>query len=203
MGLATYADLKASLTSWFHNRSDMADIADDLIDMAEARFNREIESRRMDASAPLTITAGAATIPPGLITVYSITRTAYPFGTIDYAPIDVIEQLDPAQTTPPARYCEVGSQFVFWPPTSAAARIRYRGKLTPLDGTNTTNWLLEDHPDLYLKAALLQASEYFVDDDRIPLWEREVAMTIEAINRRNREMNAGTIRPMPTATTVI
>ena len=33
MGLTTYAELKTSLTSWFHNRSDVADIADDLIDL--------------------------------------------------------------------------------------------------------------------------------------------------------------------------
>jgi len=203
MGLSTYAELKASLTSWFHNRTDVADIADDLIDMAEARFNREVKSRKMDVSTTLTITTGVATIPTGLVALHSLVNTAQPYGRIDYAPIDVIEALDPSNTGAPCRFAEVGEQFITWPPTSATARIRYRAKLTPLDSTNTTNWLLTDHPDLYLKTALLQASEYFVDDDRIPLWEREVATMIERINRQDREQNASIIRPLPQATTVV
>ena len=120
MGLTTYAELKTSLTSWFHNRSDVADIADDLIDLAEARFNREIVSRRMDTSTTLTITSGAATIPTGMLKVRSIVLTAYPYTTLEYTPIDVMEQLDPTITTSPERYCAVGSSFGMWPPRSVA-----------------------------------------------------------------------------------
>lgn len=200
MGLTTYAELKTSLASWFHDRTDVANIADDLIDLAEARFNREIVSRRMDTSTTLTITSGAATIPTGLLKVRSIVLTAYPYTTLEYTPIDMLERLDPTITTPPERFCEVGSSFVMWPPTSAASRIRYRGKITPLDGTNTSNWILADHPDLYLKASLLGASEYFVDDDRIPLWERQVTAMIKAVNELDRDQNQMGLRPILTST---
>jgi hypothetical protein len=198
MGLTTYTELKTSLTSWFHNRTDVADIADDLIDMAEAKFNRDIRTRRMDAVSPsLAITSGVATIPTGLLEVLSLRLTVEPYNIVDMQPIDVIEAHNPAVTELPSFFSLVGSQIITWPATTATARLRYRAKITPLSLTDPTNWILEDHPDLYLKAALAHASEYFVDDDRLTLWERQVEIMIARVNEQDRDQVGATIRPLP------
>ncbi|MCK8356920.1 hypothetical protein LXA28_18340, partial [Erwinia amylovora] len=34
-----------------------------------------------------------------------------------------------------------------------------------------TNWLLTDHPDLYLYGSLLQAEAYLFNDDRLAVWK--------------------------------
>lgn len=199
MSLASYTDLKTALTSWFHDRTDVAGIADDLIDLAEARFNRELRSRQMDqVSASLTITAGVATAPSDMVQLLSLRLVAEPYTVIDYQPVDVIEAQNPASTEAPRFYTLVGSSIITWPATTATARLRYRARITPLSSADPTNWILQSHPDLYLKASLLGASEYFVDDARIPLWESQVATAIERINRESIGQVAGTIRPMPT-----
>ncbi len=47
----------------------------------------------------------------------------------------------------------------------------YYAKLTPLDGTNTTNSLLTDAPDAYLYGALAASAPFLLNDERVQLWE--------------------------------
>lgn len=42
--------------------------------------------------------------------------------------------------------------------------------VTALSNQNTTNWILENHPDLYLYASLTEAQPYLNNDERIATW---------------------------------
>ena len=59
------------------------------------------------------------------------------------------------------------------PPPAAAqtATIEYYSRLAVLSPTATTNWILDDYPDLYLYGSLLQATAYIGNDERIQLWK--------------------------------
>ena len=60
----------------------------------------------------------------------------------------------------------------------------YYREIPPLDDTNTTNWLLNKMPSIYLYGSLLAASGYLKDDKRLPIWveqyKNDVQMMIEA-----------------------
>jgi hypothetical protein len=202
MALGTYSELVASLTSWFHDRTDVAALAPDFIRLAEARFNREIDTRAMDTTTTITIAAGVSPLPLDYLAVRSLRLLAHPYTILEYTPIDMLEAQDPAVTTTPEIYSIVGSNFVFWPATDGTARLRYRGTIPALTSTNTTNWLLTAHPDLYLKASLIQAEEYFVNDERVGLWAQEVAATIQQINALDRFQNRGILRPYNTGAVI-
>lgn len=62
--------------------------------------------------------------------------------------------------------------------SEAKLKRRFRDVTTLSDG-NTSNWLLTNHPDVYLYGALLEAQPYLMDDARIATWaqifERVVA----------------------------
>jgi hypothetical protein len=56
------------------------------------------------------------------------------------------------------------------PDTGYTGELTYYGKITALSDSNTSNWLLSYAPDLYLYGALLEASPYLKDDERLATW---------------------------------
>lgn len=184
MALNSFSALKTSIADWL-NRADLTSQIPDFITMAEARFNRELRCDDMDETATLTITSGSAAVPTGLLSVRSIKLTADPYGKLKYIPPDQLEDADPEDTGAPGFYTRVGSNFLFWPPTSATARIRYRKALTPLSDSATSNWLLAAHPDLYLAAPLALAYGLLKNEERMQFWESAAAGMIARINGEN------------------
>lgn len=182
MALNSFSALKTSVADWL-NRADLTSQIPDFITMAEARFNRELRCDDMDVSASLTITSGVATVPTGLRSVRVIKLTASPYGKLIRQPVDVIENADPQNTGEPQFYCRVGAEFLKWPATSASAYIRYRKELTPLSDSDTSNWLLASHPDLYLAATLSAAFGLLKDEARFSTWETVAANIIAQINK--------------------
>jgi hypothetical protein len=103
MAIDTFAVLKTSIADWL-NRADLTSQIPDFITMAEARFNRELRCDAMDATASVTITAGAVAVPTGLLAVRSFSLLEAPYGKIKRQPIDVLENADPASTDKPRIY---------------------------------------------------------------------------------------------------
>jgi hypothetical protein len=59
--------------------------------------------------------------------------------------------------------------------------IVYRANLPALASTST-NWLLTLAPDLYLYGALLEASPYIQNDERLGVWASAVSTVIDQLN---------------------
>ena len=53
----------------------------------------------------------------------------------------------------------------------AKFKRKFKG-VTSLSSSNTSNWLLLAHPDVYLYGSLLQSAPYLKDDPRVPVWEQ-------------------------------
>src|SRR5574340_1716125 len=60
--------------------------------------------------------------------------------------------------------------------------MEYFSQLPALGTSNETNWLLADHPDIYLYGSLLQAEPYLKHDERIPVWRGLYDSAMEALN---------------------
>jgi hypothetical protein len=58
------------------------------------------------------------------------------------------------------------------PDTGYTGELTYYGKITALSDSNTSNWLLAYAPDLYLYGALLEATPYLKDDERLATWSQ-------------------------------
>ena len=80
-----------------------------------------------------------------------------------------------------------------YPATEASVTIVYYTRIPALGEGRQTNWLLRDHPQIYLYASLLEAAPVLADDNRVPLWkaalDEAVALAVEA-DRRLRWGNA-------------
>jgi hypothetical protein len=60
-------------------------------------------------------------------------------------------------------------------------------KITALSGTNLTEQMLTNNPDIYLYGALLEAEPFIMNDERVSLWalgfEKAVASLQEQDNK--------------------
>jgi hypothetical protein len=60
--------------------------------------------------------------------------------------------------------------------------IHYYQNLESLSDANTSNWLLEDAPNIYLYAALLEAEPYIKNDERIGIWSQALTSAIDDLH---------------------
>ena len=61
--------------------------------------------------------------------------------------------------------------------TEAKLKRRYKD-FSPLSSSNANNWILTSYPDVYLYGALLEASPYLVEDQRVDIWAQLYAAAV-------------------------
>lgn len=183
MALANYSDLLAAVASWL-NRSDLTAVIPDMIALAEAEFNRTLRTMEMEGRATAT-TGSAVAVPSDFIGLRSVFINDAPLA---YVSASDFFSLDVDSSGTPAYYTIADGQFFFKPtPSSSTVEITYYQKIPALTASNTTNWLMTKHPDLYLFATLAQGEFYTWDDDRLPLVKarvEEIMAQIEADETR-------------------
>ena len=187
MALANYADLLAGVASWL-NRTDLTATIPDFIRLAETEFNRRLRTIEMEARATATLTGSAVALPTDFIGLRSIK--------IDKTLLDYItpgELFDDERTgTYPVRYTVSDGQFFFRPaPSSGTVAIDYYASIPALTVSNTTNWLMTKHPDLYLFATCAQAEFYLVNDDRVAAWKGRAEEIMAQINMATQKERYG------------
>jgi len=82
---------------------------------------------------------------------------------------------DESQRDTPEFYAEYNYDHWLIVPTPDQAypfEVNYWALPPLLDETNTTNWLTEYAPQLLLYGALLEATPFLKNDDRIPTWQQ-------------------------------
>lgn len=164
MAIANYTDLKTAVANWMA-RSDVSGEAGDFIMLAEARLNRElptvetdvtltgtIDSRRIDISAQNCVEPIALFLAETGADEVEIQRQAD--GTFPYL----------STSGRPTIWSVDGTNIDFDRPLDAAYpfRFRLRQKFS-LSDSAPTNWLLTNHPDLYLASALIWGGVFIKD----------------------------------------
>lgn len=177
MALANYADLLAGVANWL-DRGDLTARIPEFIRLSEAEFNRRLRTPEMEARSTATLTGDAIGVPVDFIGLRSIK--------IDNTVLEYIspsEIFDDERTGgQPTRYTVTDGQFFFRPaPTSGNVAIDYYASIPALTVSNTTNWLMTKHPDLYLFATCAQAEFYLVNDGRVAAWKGRVDELIAQI----------------------
>jgi hypothetical protein len=167
----TWTELKASLAEWL-NRSDLTSKIPELIAFAERRFNRVLIVPDREASATATLSSERLALPTdywALRNIFLDTDPRTPLTQVTHG--EVVDSFD--YVGRPVVYAISGEELVFGPQPDASytVQIAYYKTIPALGSGQATNWLLTDHPDIYMMGSLLQAEAYLVNDGRIPLWK--------------------------------
>ena len=179
MALANYSDLVAAVGNWL-DRTDLTARIPEFITLAEAEFNRRLRTMEMESRATATLTSDAIALPTDFIGLRAIkidnTRLEY------VAPDELFE--DERTGTYPTRFTISDGQFFFRPaPSTGDVTIDYFASIPGLTVSNTTNWLMTKHPDLYLFGVCAQAEFYLVNDPRVALWKARTEELLGQINQ--------------------
>jgi hypothetical protein len=218
VSIASYADLVQRCQDWLFGRSDIAARVPDFITMFEAKANRTLMCRQMEARAIATVNTSliepqylalptdfhsmrrVRMLPPATVTGGGApTRLKFATG----------QQMDDLRLRTgtsmpvgaPIWFTIFGNELELCPTPDVNYQIEmvYRTYIPALNTTPsggsliTTNWLLALAPDAYLYGTLLEAEPYLHNDDRIQVWASGAAAAMDALNKLSDEAlyNAG------------
>lgn len=178
MALSTYVELQAAITSWLQ-RDDMATVIPDMIALCEKNVSRRLRVAELEetfTTSPLTETTA---LPPDFWEMRTLTISYS--GTL-YAPrfvlpqtLDAMKMVTPTLTGVPEVYTIRDQNIEVFPAPDSSATYTmfgtYYEKLVPLV-TTSPNWLLTNHPDIYLFGSLAASEMFNRNDPRVPMWKQ-------------------------------
>jgi len=173
MALNSYSALTDSVSNWL-DRTDLTSVVPDFVTMAEAGFQRMIRNRKMLVRVNATVDSQYSSLPADFLEMKAISLQTDPIISLEYKTPQGIDELGSSyRTAAEPRYYTIINDYIEVlpaPDVSYTVEMLYYQKIPAL-ASATTNWLLEDAPDLYLYGTLRQASPYLHEDERLPVWE--------------------------------
>jgi hypothetical protein len=177
MALTTYAELQTAAANWL-DRTDLTDRIPEFIALAEASFNRTIRQPQMiTKNDSFSISGQYTTLPTDTLEIIRIV--------MDLTPVIVLEYMTPEElserrraltgTGKPYYFTIVGGsssqlEVLRTPDSTYTSSIIYYTKIPALTDSATSNWLLSNHPDIYLFGTLAEAEPYLKNDERLLVW---------------------------------
>ena len=194
MALDTYTDLVTEVGEYL-DRPDLAARVPTFVRLSEARLNRVLDDPDMEVAATVTASGALTALPADFGSMVSV-NTGGGFlealGPVQFAGLDHTVMAAP-------RFYSISTNGISFAPGNSTALISmvYRRRIPALTAAAPTNWLLTRAPDVYLYGALLQASAFLVEDDRLGLWKSAFDEAIAELRTdgARRKWGAGPIAP--------
>lgn len=187
MAIATYSDLKSSIAD-FLNRDDLTAVIPTFIDLAEAQINRDIRHYEMEARATADVSGQYLDRPDDWLETIRVTLNTT--GTRNLSLLSKASMADKRQGAEntvgePRFYAHAQNAFELFPTPDGTYTVEllYYEKVAALSDSNTSNWLLSSHPDVYLYGALLHSAPYLADDARLNVWAQLYSVAIQRVNQ--------------------
>lgn len=185
MALGTYSDLKTSIQSWMYDRTDLASVVDDFIDLCEGEMNRVLRTRQQITITTLTLDANSrAALPDDYLEHRRVKTVASPIRTLDLVTPNYRDDMFQGQSGTPQVFTLDGDGILV-APASASSEIEfeYFAAVPALSDAAPTNWLLTRFPNVYLFGSLKHAALFIGDQGRTQQMGTMFAAEIDAIKQ--------------------
>lgn len=193
MAITTFTELKTAIET-FRERVGATEIsgnAADFVTLGEAGLNRAFRNLNRLITVDETITGTASsrelTLPADYRTALALRLTTYgAYGRLKRHSVSTLPYQ--VNNQPPEGWAPVGAKIHLDAPCDQAHTFQliYRAKFDL--AATTTNWLLDEHPDVYLNACLLWSGLLLMADD-VTVYKGLMDQAIRAIKAED-EMNA-------------
>lgn len=189
MAISTYAELQTAVANWL-DRTDLSARIPEFITIAEVGLDRTLRARELISRATATVDEQYENLPRDFaqeIRLY-LTSTSPTVQLKSMSPASLVQQFPNSSAGTPRAYAIVGPQIQFAPQPDASASITmeltYYSKVSSfaLSDSNTSNVILDQHPDVYLYATLAEAAPFLMDDKAA---QRYVNLREAAVARAN------------------
>lgn len=187
MAITTFSELKTAVQDWLDDTSLSAK-AEDFIALAEARFNRIIRAPDMEVRTTLSIGASPADsidLPGDFLELREVHLEASPDKPLAYRSPQFVENIRDQLSGDPVYYSVAQQKLTFAPQAAASTdfSVLYYQQIPALSSSQTQNWLLTSHPDIYLYGSLVQAEAFLVNDERLSVWKSALDESLQELIR--------------------
>jgi len=205
MAIGTYAELQTAVANWL-DRDDLTDRIPEFIALAEARMNRVLRIRLMEAKYTASTVAAQRNyaLPASYIQMRNFQINTSPITPLQYVTPEIYDRLWGGSTDgTPQFYTIVAGEVQLGPlPASILTmEMLFYKKITALSGSNTTEAMLTDNPDVYLYGSLMEAEPFIMNDERVGLWATGFQQAISDLQEQdNKDRHSGSaLRVMNTS----
>ncbi len=166
MSIADYSDLVGAVTE-YSGRDDFAHMIPRFVSFLENKLNRRLRVGDMELSDTVTTdTDGKVALPADYLEMRELVNaTGKP---LESRPLIALDDTFRFRSGTPEGYAVIGTTLYVAPITAAEFLITYYQKIPALTVTNTSNWLLADHPNVYLYGLLAEVHGWAAASGRDP-----------------------------------
>ena len=172
MAFTNYTELQTSIANWA-DRDDMGSFIPDFVALCEARFNRELRLRSMEQKWEADTVGGQANyaLPPRFLQMREFRLNTNPTVSLRYVSPEIYEAWN-LGSGEPSFYTIIANEIRLGPVPAGVYNIEmlYWAKFPSLGGTTTSNWVLQNAPDVYLYGSLMEMEPFIQNDARIAVW---------------------------------
>lgn len=199
MSISTYSELKTAIANWV-NRTDLTDRIPEFIALCEQVLANDpepqdpsvmpgVRCRAMEKRVTADVSTQYIDAPTDLLFMRRIKINTSPVRRLIYL---TPEQMDAMyvgnEVETPNNFTIIGSeiQLAPIPDTTYVAEIAYYFRFPALSDANPTNWLLTNHPGIYLYGSLIHAEPFMLNDERLATWANMYRSLVTALNNQER-----------------
>lgn len=185
MDLSTYTGLQAAIETEL-NRTDLTTAVPAFIALMEAQTERQLRVREMLVTdTAFVVDSELEDLPADFLETRNLYLNVNPVKPLEFRTMEDVIQFKRFNqgTGKPQLYTVIGGQFMFAkaPDSAYTATLVYYQKIPRLSVSQTSNWLLAAHPDIYFYGSLLNSAPYLKEDARIAVWAQLYQNAVEAL----------------------
>lgn len=191
MSIATYTELKTAIANWLHI-SELSGVIPDFITLAETSINRRLRARAFETTMDATLTQGTRHIalPSDYLEPKALWLTTYePRQELIYETPEELPVITDSNGQP--RYWAIDGDnlaFDINAEIDHGITFRYRQRFS-LSTAIPTNWLLTNHPDVYLFGSLSQSGLYVRDNEQLQVWVQAFEKAMDELQMQEDKHN--------------
>ena len=196
MAISNYTELQTAVANWLE-RDDLTARIPEFIALAEARFNRVLRLRSMEAKYTANTVASQRNLalPTSYIQMRNFQVNTSPLTTLSYVTPEIYDRLWGGSTSgTPKFYTILANEVSFGPIPGSVMEVEmlFYKKFDNLSGSVATNWLITNAPDIYLYGSMLEAEPFIMNDERVPLWAAALERGVSDLQEQdNKDRHSG------------
>lgn len=191
----TYDEIKTQVANYL-NRSDLTSQMDMFIDLTEAEINKVIKHQDMMKRAVATADNRYMQLPGDWISAINIELNTNDHSVLMQQSIESLDlkraSIDNVSGRP--EYFAIlddAIELCPTPDTTYELQLTYYATVPGLSSTNTSNFVSEKFPDIYVYGCCKHASIYLMEDERIPLFQGLFDKALEEVRMQQERASFG------------
>lgn len=195
LSITTYAELKTAIDAWMHANSGLDTYIPDFVTATESMIaygldlpNRKINPLRvldMTTRATASVSAQYVDWPSDALGIRNIQINGTETRNLDFLlPEEMDKRYLGTTSGEPKAYSIIGRQLQFGPipDTTYTCEIAYYKKYAAFSADADNNWVLTNHPFIYLYGSLAFAHTYIYNQDQADQFFGMYASLVEGLN---------------------